>query len=132
MTNAELLGRWGLHHRWRWIGIGIFCCALPGPAVAITSVIVKGASLKLVPLSVATLGLSLGSFGTANDTAVHALRELDRRGVEVPSEIELATEQRKRPERLAALHDSPKAAMVLPVVALGLFCWQVFLYLKTW
>lgn len=132
MTDSQLLGRWSIHRRWRWIGIVLFCLAAPGPLVALTSIFLKGASWKLVFLSIGTLGLSLGSFGTANDTAVHALRELANRGAPIPDAHELASERERRPARLAALHDSPKAAFIMPIVVIGLFAWQISIYMRTW
>ena len=132
MTNQELTAQWQRYSGWRWLGIGLFCVALPGPPLAVGAIVMKGASLKLIPLSMLTLGLSLGSFGTANDTAVHALRELAHRGAPVPAAAELTIEQEHRPARLAELHDSPKAALILPLIAAGLWCTQAFIYLHAW
>lgn len=110
----------------------MFCLATPLPILAITSILVKGASWKLIFLSVGTLGLSLGSFGAANDTAVHALRELSLLGAKVPDQAELSTESERRSKRLAKLHDSPKAAFIIPILVIALFVYQVTTLLTVW
>lgn len=132
MTEAQLRNRWTIHSRWRWLGIAFFCLATPLPILAIGSIVAKGASWKLLFLSIGTLGLSLGSFGASNDTAVHALRELGHRGAAVSDSGELASESERRPERLSKLHDSPKAAFILPIVVVALFSWQVATLLTVW
>lgn len=132
MTEAQLLGRWGLFHRWRWLGITLFCLAIPFPVLALTHIVVREGEWKLLLFSIGSLALSLGSFGTANDTAVHALRELDNQNRPVPNPAELAIEQERRAERLGKIHDSPKAAFVMPALAGGLIGWQALFYLRAW
>lgn len=132
MTESQLLRRWSIHSRWRWLGITMFCLATPLPILAITSILVKGASWKLIFLSIGTLGLSLGSFGAANDTAVHALRELGLMGAKVPDEAELSTESERRPQRLAKVHDSPKAAFIIPILVVALVAYQITTLLAVW
>ena len=69
----------------------------------------------------------LSAFGTNNDTAVHAMRELARlRALPTPFRAELARERERRPTGLADVHASPKAAFLLPVVAIGVVCFVYY------
>jgi hypothetical protein len=64
------------------------------------------------------LGLSLGAFGANDESVLHSLVVLDR-GSALPDawRAELADEQRRRPGRATSCHLSPRAGLVLPVVA---------------
>jgi hypothetical protein len=66
------------HAALRWIGVALFIAALPGVAVLLLHVVTGKSPVGHVMNCVLALGLSLGAFGTNNDTAVHAMRELAR------------------------------------------------------
>ncbi len=120
-----LLARYARFAALRWVGVVLFVLAVPVPIAAVLTAALRdeGRWLWLLP-SVGCLGLALGSFGTANDTALYALREAGRLGVLPPGPAgELAHEARVRPARLQAVHDSPIASVLIPLVALGLNGW---------
>lgn len=63
-------------------------------------------------------GLSLGAFGANDDSVLHALATLESAGRAPEAwKAELDQERRKRPARVAAAHASPKAGVILPIVA---------------
>jgi hypothetical protein len=109
------------HGRLRWVGIVLFCVA--AGVLLLRLVLVAQGTLPpvrgLLPC-VAGLGFSLGAFGTANDTALHAMTRLRDPGA---FGHELAHERAVRPARLAAVHAAPRAALVLPVLASLLLAW---------
>ncbi len=106
------------HARLRWLGVALFGVALLVLATHVGAVVTARAPLKLVLLSVFGLGVSLGTFGANDDTALHALAELARRGrVPARHQAEWDRERAARPARLLGLHASPRASLVLPVIA---------------
>lgn len=119
------LARYGRYARLRWVGIAFFCAAVPIPFWALaTALLREEGRWGWVLLSVGCLGLSLGSFGTANDSALSALREAARLGALPPGPAaELAHERAVRPARLAAVHDSPWASWLIPLAALSIIGW---------
>jgi hypothetical protein len=131
MTAPECASRFAIYSRLRWLGIATFCLGLGLLACSIAAVM-GGAPLKLLPFSIATMGLSLGSFGAANDTAVHALREWGRQApLSGAASAELRTEGERRAERLAKVHASPKAAFILPLVVVALIAGWFHIYTST-
>lgn len=65
-------------------------------------------------------GLSLGAFGANDDSVLHALATLERAGRAPEAwRAELEKERQKRPARVAGAHASPKAGVILPLVATG-------------
>jgi hypothetical protein len=115
------------HAALRWIGVALFISALPGVAVLLFHVATSKAPLGYVMNCVLALGLSLGAFGTNNDTAVHEMRELARSG-ELPSSFgpELARERAVRAVGLAEVHASVKAGFVFPVLATAGVAWLYY------
>lgn len=113
----------------RWVGVALFCVAAPNLLAAIGAVATDRASGGLILVSLFATGLSLGSFGTNDDAALHAFAELDRREALNPTfKAELDAERKKRPGRVQACHDHPKASLIVPsvaVLALGLAVWRV-------
>lgn len=106
----------------RWVGVVLFACALV--VFGWHVVLVATAQLpwwKVIPCLLG-LGLSLGSFGAADDSAIHALSVLDRAGAldDPGAAAELAAERAARPARVESAHHSPKAALILPLVAGGI------------
>jgi len=114
-----------LHTRLRWLGAALFLVA----AVLLVVRVVLVAQGALPPIrgilpSIAGLGFSLGSFGTANDTALWAMSKLDASGALPPAyTTELAHERSVRAERLAGVHAAPKVALGMPVAAVLLLAW---------
>ncbi len=117
------------YSRLRWVGAALFCVAAPNLGAAIGAVAADRATGGLIAVSLFALGLSLGSFGTNDDAALHAYVTLARQDALPPGfQAELDAERKKRPQRLAAVHDHPKASIVVPVLAvaaLGLALYRV-------
>lgn len=124
MSTLEAdLARWqGAARRFRglrWVGVALFGVGLAVLGWHLLLVATAGMPWwKAIPCLLG-LGLSLGAFGAADDSAVHALAALDRAGAldDPAGAAELAGEKARRPARVDAAHDSPKAAMILPLVA---------------
>lgn len=118
MDEAALLTTMRRHARLRWLGVGFFLVSVPLLAFSIylfAGGLVPG---RRVLVSVFCLGMSLGSFGTNNDTALWAMAELQRRGKLVePFVAELRHEAAVRADRLREAHASQKAGFVLPLLA---------------
>jgi hypothetical protein len=125
MNHAQLLAQQRLFARVRWVGVVLFGLALPVLPLVVWAAAQGQLRWILVLPSIGCLGLSLGAFGTANDTSLHAARAASALGP-LPPEVasELAHEEAVRPARLRAIHASPKASFVIPVVALGLILWM--------
>lgn len=132
MTAGDV-ARWTAHAdrftRLRWVGIGLFVLAALLLVGTLVEIALGVASWGRLPLAIFGLGLALGSFGAANDTAVHAMDFLARHGL-LPERhaAEYAHERATRPERLPQLHASPRVATILPLVdaaVLGLLAWRL-------
>ena len=108
----------------RWLGMGLFMASAATFLLALTAAALGRAEWLHALPGIFAMGMSLGAFGTANDTAVHAMAELARRGA-LPERHrgELATEQSRRPGRLESVHASPRAALVFPVLAAVVMVW---------
>lgn len=106
------------YSRLRWIGGAYFCLAVPNLVAAIAAVATDRASGGLIAISLFATGLSLGSFGTNDDAALHAMSDLARRDA-LPANLaaEYAAERKKRPARIPTVHDHPTASIVVPAVA---------------
>ncbi len=125
MTQAELLQTQDRFAKLRWLGVVLFLGAIPILPLTLYGV-VQGVvrPLHILP-AIGCLGLSLGSFGTANDTSLHAARTAAAQGPLPPAvSAELAHEVKVRPARLEALHSSPKASFAVPLVALALIVYM--------
>ncbi len=125
MTQAKLLAQHRLFNRVRWVGIGLFVVALPVLPTTLFAATQGAVGWLFVLPAIGCLGLSLGAFGTANDTALHAARAAAQVGT-LPADVaaELAHEERVRPARLLAIHHSPKASLLIPVIAAGLIAYM--------
>ena len=124
MTVQGLRKTFGFYSRFRWIGVVLFAVAVPFPLVAVYTAAARGGHWGWILPSIGCMGLSLGAFGTSNDTAIHAARELAKRGAAHASAAELAHEERVRPKRLLAVHASPKAALIFPILAAALMAYM--------
>ncbi len=114
--------------RLRWIGITLYIAALC--VFPFRLLLVYRGVLHPLPgvfPNLAALGISLGAFGSANDTALFALRQLDGLGkVPVRHAAELAHERSTRAERLESTLNTPRVALLLPVVAALLIVWLTY------
>lgn len=133
MSAPALLSRYRRFSRLRWLGIALFCLALPIPPTVLATVLLHDARFTWLFPAIGCLGLSLGAFGAANDTALWSLREAAKLGP-VPSGAlaELDHEREVRPARLLALHDSPKASLVIPLLAGALIGWVSLSMVGMW
>lgn len=123
-SAATLVHRVALHSKLRWLGIVLFTLAVPAAIVVITRVVLGLSPPGHLVVCLAGLLSSLSAFGTNNDTAVHAMRELDRlRALPDAFRAELRDEQARRPKVLAEVHASPKAALVVPIVSVLVVTW---------
>lgn len=123
-STSALSSRLRLHSRLRWSGVALFLAALPGVGLLILHVIQGTSPPSHLLACMLALGVSLGAFGTNNDTAVHAMRELAEIGA-LPGAFqdELAEERRLRRKELVDVHASVKAALVFPLLALSAVAW---------
>ena len=107
----------------RYLGMPLFALGAIGFAAAIAAwlggdLFAQPGRGSTVMLYVAATGLSLGTFGTHNDTALALLTSLDS-APEAFAE-ELAAERQRDAVALAALKATPKTAWGLTLVALAL------------
>lgn len=118
--------------RLRWVGAGLFGLALLVTTAHLGLVVRGGPWSRMIPCILA-LGLSLSSFGTADDTALHALRALATPGpVPAAYAAEFALEQARRPTRLASVHASPRASWILPLAASAVILLLAFRAWSAW
>ena len=115
MRTEDWSSRARFHRSFRYVGMALFCSAVVVELAVGAAVVTGGLPARNLMLGVFALGVSLGSFGTANDTALHAMVQIPSPPAELASE--LATERERRPGRLDVLHASPRMAFALPVVA---------------
>lgn len=115
----------------RWVGMAAFVVAAVAFAGLLAAAATGRAPWSRVPLGVVAMGISLGAFGVNDDTFLHALGDLHRRGV-LPARwaAEWERERKARPAR--ALHASPKMAAALPVAALALVGWAGLRAAQAW
>lgn len=106
------------YSRLRWIGVALFCVAAPNLLAAIGAFATDRAPGGIIAISLFACGLSLGSFGSNDDAALHAYADLDRReALDGAAKAELDAERKRRPGRVEGCHDHPKASVILPIVA---------------
>ena len=106
------------HAGLRWIGALAFGVAALGLVLAIGLWVTGAATGGLVMLGVATTGLSLGTFGLHNDTALALMHRAGPQTLDDDARAELAAEP--DPRALAALAPMPRLALGVTVIALGL------------
>ena len=106
--------------RLRWIGIGLFWISLILFGALVLAVAAYGLPPYRLMLGFLCMGLSLGSFGTASDTALWAMRELRSRN-QLPPEFrkEWQQEVSLRADRIRGLHAAPRMALLMPILAMG-------------
>lgn len=117
------------HSRLRWVGIALFSAAVVVFVGGVAAIAAGHAPFRTVFLCIFAVGLSLGSFGTNDDTTLHALAELARRGGLPPRhQAEWERERAVRGARLSTIHAHPKTAWILPPLAVAALClaaWRV-------
>jgi hypothetical protein len=106
------------HAGLRWIGALAFMIAALGLLLAIGLWVTDAATGGLVMLGVATTGLSLGTFGLHNDTALALMHRAGPQALDEGARAELSAEP--DPRALAALAPMPRLAFGVTVIALGL------------
>jgi len=100
----------------------LFALGVVGFLLAIVAWLAAGGRGSTAMLYVAATGLSLGTFGTHNDTALALLAGLDT-APPPPLAEELAAERRRDAVALAALKATPRTAWGITLVALALHGW---------
>lgn len=116
---AVLESKASRHSQLRWLGVVFFCLAALQFLGMVGAVVAGHATIGKAVLSIFGLGMSMGTFGTNDDSALYAMRELHRNGI-LPERFraEWQIEVERRPQRIPALHDAPKASIILPIVAI--------------
>ncbi len=122
MTDLEKTALW--FARVRWVGVVLFAVGIVLLMAAMLGYFQGSVPGRRVVLSLLSCGLALGAFGSANDTALHAMHRLHGIGC-LPSRhvSEWSHESNVRGERLRALHASPKTATFLPIIVVCLQGW---------
>jgi hypothetical protein len=117
----------------RWLGVAGFLLAAALLLGGLAAVATGRASFGLLPLCLLGLGLSLGSFGTNDDAALHAFAELARRGA-LPDRFraEWEAERARRPARVSAVHDHPRASLILPLAAWAALAYVSYRVVTAW
>lgn len=133
MSTAGDVARWEREVAWttrlRWVGVALFAVALLLAALHVVLITRGMAWPRAIPCILA-LGLSLSAFGTADDTALHGMRQLASPGPVPPRHAaEYDQERLRRPARVEAVHASPRAVWLIPlaaVVVIGLLSWRAW------
>lgn len=130
MHDAQLLSRWaGL----RVLGGGLFFMAVGLFSLGLFTIFSGQLPLGRVMPCMLTMGLSLASFGTADDTLLATLKALRRQGPLAPNWAEeWQKEAIRRPRRLKEVHASPRAAMVIPLLAILAQGWVGRMLILAW
>lgn len=117
----------------RWLGIGLFWVALGLLLVSLWAAFQGWLEPRRLLFCLLGLGLSLGAFGTASDTALHAMRELRIAG-KLPSSFaaEWAIEVQKRADRIPNFQAHPRMAMGMPLLAASALGWSFWRLLQVW
>ena len=121
-----------MYARLRWVGVACFIVAIPIPGLVLVSIVDGRLPWTWIFPAIGCLGLSLGTFGTANDTALHALRSAGAAGLPADAAAELRHEEQVRPARLAQVHHSPKASFIIPLLAALLIAHVVRQLIHVW
>lgn len=114
-----------LHARARWIGVACFLVAVVELGALLFAAARGLSPWSRVPLGLFAAGISLGTFGANNDTALVLASRVEAGGGSVAEALrgELVHEGRVRPGHVVGLHASPKAAWILPIVAVTVLSW---------
>jgi hypothetical protein len=115
------------HRSLRWFGVPLFWLGAAGICAALVAKLAAEGSWGGVMLYVAATGLSIGSFGLNNDTAL-ALLLRTQEPLPAAAERELNDELARDKAETNALSPSPKAsfaAMALALVLHGVAAWRL-------
>ena len=104
--------------RLRALGGLLFCLALGLFGVGIFAILSGSLPAGRIMPCILALGLSLASFGTADDSLLATLKGLRRAGA-LPARWaqEWQAEVGRRPRRLKEIHASPRAVLLIPLLA---------------
>lgn len=121
------------HTRMRWLGAVSLTLAVPVVTAGLAALATGRIGGSVLPLCFVSIIASISAFGTNDDTALHAMAELDR-GERLPPRhaAELAAESRKRPARIAEVHAHPKASYFLPLFSLSAVVWTAVVVARAW
>lgn len=120
MQAEQWAARADRHSRLRWVGVALFSIAAVVFVGGVAALAMDHATLRILPWCLLAVGLALGSFGTNDDTTLHALAELARLGPVPPRhKAEWDKERKVRGARLSTVHTHPRASLVFPLLALA-------------
>lgn len=119
-ATADDLHRAVRHARLRWVGIPMFWVGAAGLVLALLAWVSGRVGFGAVGLYMAATGLSLGSFGVNNDTALALAQRAPREELPAALREELATDLRAHPAQVSGLVPSPVVAQGVLLVALVL------------
>ena len=119
-ATAELLSRATLHARLRWIGVPLFWIGALGLVSSVVALILGKVGFLGVGLYMAATGISLGSFGLNNDTALALSQRAPRERLSPDLRAELESELKVNRVAVTGLSPAPVAALVVIALALVL------------
>jgi len=117
------------HAAARYLGMPLFAAGVAGFACAVFAWVSGDIAGSSVMLYVGATGLSLGTFGAHNDTALALMQRVDRAALPEGMADELRGELARDREETQELSPSPRMAWGLTAVALLLHAaaaWRVF------
>lgn len=133
MQAEQLASRADLHGRLRWLGVAFFAVAAVLFVGGVGAVVTGKSGGGIIPWCLLSMGVSLGTFGTNDDTTLHLLTELARKeALPTRHRGEFDAERKVRGARLSTLHDHPKAAFIMPAVAILAIAYAAFRVGTAW
>jgi len=106
------------HAAARYVGMPLFAAGAAGFAYALFAWLTGGAPGNSVMLYMGATGLSLGTFGSHNDTAIAYMQRVERAALPEGMAAELQGELERDREETQDLSPSPRLAWGITVVAL--------------
>ncbi len=101
----------------RWLGPPLFLLGVLEVLVALGQALQEG-SIPTLLVAVGATGLSLGTFGLHNDTALALAQQVPAGRLDPALQRELDAERAEHPAELVELTPSPRAAAVATLLAL--------------
>jgi hypothetical protein len=110
--------------RLRWVGVPLLAL---GALMAVSAILMvaTGRPWTLIPHGLLASGLALASFGANHDSAMALAWSARGQGASLPEALgqELDAELARDRQAVLSLRASPKVAMGIPVLALGVQIW---------
>lgn len=119
-TAADDITRATRHARLRWVGVPLFWLGALGLLTALGGWLTGRSGFGPVALYMAATGLSLGSFGVNNDTALALALRPPAESLPAPLRAELQDELRSDRRAVTGLVPAPVAGQVVVLIALTL------------